>query len=146
LVFTESVALRLNALILLSALTLAACGQEPGAGAAKPGEDPRYAGLDAQILKWGGELEQTNAACREKVNGKGCQDFEVACKGERPITPAEQAQGVTAKVVAAMTFNGWSAKTSDYRPASAFAEFAKAGSTWTRSEAKPVNLTTCAAY
>jgi hypothetical protein len=139
--------LRRYALVLLSALSLAACGQAPGAGGAKPGEDPRFAGLDDQILKWRGDLEQTNVACHNKAPGKtGCQDFEVACKAERTITPADQAKGVTAKLVTAITFSGWDPKTADYKPASAFAGFEKANGAWTRTDAKPVNLATCADF
>jgi hypothetical protein len=136
--------LRALATLVLATLTLSACGQ-PAGGGGQSNEDPRFAGLDQQIAAWRTDIEGSNAAC-SKTGGKGCQDFQVACKAEREITPAEQAKGVTAKLIAAMTFNSHGDVTGDLKPGSAFAEFAKAGETWTRVEATPVNLATCAAY
>lgn len=124
-------------LSLLIALALAACA--PG-GTSKPEEDPRFAGLEAEILNWRADLEKTDPVCK---SGGGCQDYEVACKGERPLTPQDQAKGVTAKVVAAMTFNP---KSAGGRPGSASAEFTRTQGGWTRSETNPVNLSTCAAF
>lgn len=129
------------ALPLLAALALSACS--PGAGksdAAKPGEDPKFAGLDAQILQWRGEIDKTDPTCKSG----GCSDYEVACKAERTVTSEDTAKGVSAKVIAAMTFN--SKADPNARPGSAFAEFTKAGSGWTRATAKPVNLSTCAEF
>lgn len=135
--------MRVLATLVLSTLALVACGQSPAGSAASNG-DARFAGLDAQIAAWRPEIEKNNAAC-SKAPG-ACQDFQVACKAEREITPAEQAQGVTAKLVAAMTFNSQGATPDDLKPGSAFAEFAKTGETWTRVEAQPVNLQSCAGF
>lgn len=137
--------MRTTATLVLATFVLAACGQSPAGSAASSNEDPRFAGLDAQIAAWRPEIEKSNAACA-KAEGTGCQDFQVACKAEREITPAEQAKGVTAKLVAAMTFNSQGATPDDLKPGSAFAEFAKAGDAWTRVEAQPVNLQTCADF
>ncbi len=128
------------AAILFAAL-LAACSQ--GGGAKSSSSDP-YAGLDTQILAWRTEIEANHSACANKVEGKGCQDFQVMCKAAQDITPDETAKGVTAKVVAAMTFAGRNADGSTGKSGSSFATFAKSGDAWTRAEAKPVNLTTCA--
>jgi len=46
--------------------------------------------------------------------------------------------------VAAMTFAGRNADGSTGKSGSSFALFSKAGDAWTRAEAMPVNLTTCA--
>ena len=121
-------------------LLLAACSEQTGSGATS-GEDPRFAGLDQEILAWRTDLEATSPACANKVDGAGCESFQVTCKAERTITPEDQAKGVTAKLVAAMTFTG---KGAEGRPGSAFAEFSKAGEAWTRKETASVNLSTCA--
>jgi len=125
----------------LAALLVAACSQ--GGGAANAANDP-YAGLSTEILAWRGGIEASHPNCKTKVDGKGCDTFQVNCKAAQEITPDEQAKGVTAQVVAAMTFNGRTADGSSGRPGSAFAEFSKAGGQWTHQEAKPVNLATCA--
>jgi hypothetical protein len=125
--------------ILAAAAVLASCSPK-----AKTGAEAKYAGLDDQILKWRRDLEQTNAACHDKAPGKtGCQDFEVACKAERTITPADQAKGVTAKLVVAMSWEGWDPKRSEYHPESGFSEFTKVDGGWLRGTTGPVNLSTC---
>ncbi|MCR5878279.1 hypothetical protein [Phenylobacterium sp. J367] len=118
---------------------LAACSGADTASTASG--DDRFAGLDQQISAWRTDIEATNPSCATKVDGAGCESFQVTCKAERTITPEEQAQGVTAKLVSAMTFTG---KGAEGRPGSAFATFSKAGDAWTRTEAPSVNLTTCA--
>jgi hypothetical protein len=121
----------------LCGLLLAACTQ--GGGKTDP-KDP-YAGLDREIIAWHNDLEATSAACKVKVEGHGCESFEVMCKAMQEITPDEVAKGVSAQVIAAMTFNG---RVASGKAGSAFALFSKAGGKWTRAEAMPVNLRTCA--
>jgi hypothetical protein len=121
-------------------LSLAACSQ----GGQKPAAGDLNAELQPQILDWRNAVEANHVACKAKVGGKGCESFEVACKAAMDITPAEQAKGVTAKVIAAMTFNGRNPDGSSGKPGSAFAQFSKANGAWTRVEAKPVNMSTCA--
>lgn len=133
----------LNRLLLaagLVALALAGCGKPQGA--ADPG-DP-YAGLDTQILAWRTSIEGSHPACAAKIDGKGCADFQVTCKAAQEITPDETARGVTAQVIAAMTFNGRTTEGGSGKPGSAFAVFSKAGGQWSRAEAAPVNLSSCA--
>lgn len=122
------------------ALFLAACSS--GGGQSKS-NDP-YAGLETEILTWRSDLEAHHMACQTKVGGKGCESFEVTCKAAQEIGPDEIAKGVTAKVVAAMRFNGRNADGSSGRPGSAFAMFSKSNGAWARGEAKPVNMSTCA--
>ena len=124
-----------------AALLLAACSQ----GGDKTTSSDPYAGLPNEIQGWHTALEANHPACRNKVEGKGCESFEVTCKAEQVITPEEKAKGVTAKVIAAMTFNGRNPDGSTGAPGSAFAIFAKTGGQWSRTEAMPVNMTTCAA-
>ena len=124
----------------LSALSLAACSQANGR--ANSG-DP-YAGLDSQILTWRNAIEATHTACAAKVEGKGCQDFQVMCKAAQEITPDEAAKGVTAQVVAAMTFAGRNPDGSTGKSGSSFAVFSKANNAWTREPSSPVNMQTCA--
>ena len=78
------------------------------------------------------------------MEGHGCDGFQVMCKAMQEITPDETAKGVTAQVIAAMTFNGRNPDGSSGKAGSAFAVFSKAGGQWTRAEARPVNMTTCA--
>jgi hypothetical protein len=128
--------------MLAGAALLCACSPG-GKSGGQTGEDPKYAGLESQILAWRTEIKASHPACADRTSGKGCQDFEVACKGDEALSADDRAAGVTAKVVVAMTFTGWDSKQGD-KPASAFADFRRIGPSWTRTEAKPVNLTTCA--
>ena len=102
------------------------------------------AGLDRQILAWRTAIETAHPACAAKVEGKGCQDFQVMCKAYQEISPDETARGVTSKIVAAMTFAGRNPDGSTGKSGSSFALFSKAGNEWTRAEAMPVNLSSCA--
>lgn len=123
------------------AVVIAACSQ---GGAATDPNDP-YAGLDPQILAWRTDIEASHPTCATKVEGKGCEGFEVRCKGAQEIGPDDAARGVTAQVISAMTFVARNPDGSTGKPGSAFALFSKAGGEWSRAEAMPVNLTTCAA-
>ena len=129
--------------IVLAGLALTACGggEQTTSGAGDP-----YAGFDAEIAPWGADLEATHPQCAAKVAGKGCEAFEVTCKGARDLTAADQAKGVTGKIIAAMTFRSTSAQEGGGETGSAFAEFSRAKGAWTRAEAKGVNLATCAAF
>ena len=122
----------------LCGLLLAACSS----GDKTDPNDPN-AGLDREIVSWRNDLEATNPACQKKVDGHGCVSFEVTCKAMQEITPDETAKGVTAQVIAAMTFNGHSRDGAE-KAASAFALFSKSGGKWARPEAMPINLRTCA--
>jgi hypothetical protein len=125
----------------LLAVLLAACSQ---GGGSKSGSSDPYAGLDTEILAWRTSVEAGHPACANKVEGKGCQDFQVMCKAAQEISPDEAAKGVKAQVVAAMTFAGRNADGSTGKSGSSFALFSKTGGAWARSEAMPVNMTTCA--
>jgi hypothetical protein len=122
----------------LCGLLLAACSP-----AAKTDPNDPNAGLDTEILSWRNDLEAHQPLCRKKVDGQGCVSFEVMCKAMQEITPDETSKGVTAQVIAAMTFNGHSNDGAE-KSGSAFAVFSKAGGKWTRVEAMPVNMRTCA--
>jgi len=124
-----------------AALLLSACG-ESGGKSASSGDD-RFAGLDQAILAWKAHIEATHDSCKNKVDGAGCVDFQVACKAERAISEAERAGGVTERVVAAFRWQGWSPGGTEQLPAGASAEFDKAGGQWTRKETPPVNPTSC---
>ena len=130
--------IRILALSALAALSLMACSKQTAVS-----DDP-YAGLDAGILSWRTNLEATHPACATKFEGAGCEAFQVTCKAAQDISSAEKARGVSAKVVAAMSFLGRNADGSTDRPGSATALFSKTKDAWTRREAAPVNLTTCA--
>ena len=125
----------------LLAVLLAACSQ---GGASKSASSDPYAGLDTEILAWRTSIEASHPACATKVEGKGCQDYQVMCKGARDVGPADAAKGVNAQVVAAMTFAGRNPDGSTGKSGSSFALFSKTGDAWTRTEAMPVNMTTCA--
>ena len=120
---------------------LAACGSKD----ASDPNDP-YSGLDPQIVAWRGAIEAEHPTCKTKIEGKGCEGFEVTCKGARDLTSEDRAKGVTARVVSSMRFSGRMPDGSSGKPGSAFAEFTKAGGQWTRAETAPVNPTSCAAF
>lgn len=124
----------------LCAVLLSACSQD----AAESDPNDPHAGLDPQILAWRTDIEANHPTCAAKVEGKGCQDFQVRCKGALEVGPDDAARGVTAQVISAMTFVARNPDGSTGQPGSAFALFSKADGAWTRTEAMPVNLTTCA--
>ncbi len=123
----------------LGALLLSACSSGGKADAGDP-----TAGLDQEILAWRTAIETSHTACATKVGDKGCQDFQVMCKAHQEIDAAETARGITAQVVAAMTFAGRNADGSTGKSGSAFAVFSKVGDTWAREEVPPVNMSSCA--
>ena len=124
----------------LAGLALTGC-DKPGSPAAAG--DP-YAGLDAGFVSWRAEIEATHPGCKIKVDKKGCEGFQITCKAQQEITAAEAASGITAQIVAAMTFLGKGPDGSSNNPGSSFAVFSKARGAWTRVETSPVNLSTCA--
>ena len=132
--------IRSFALVVAGALVLSACSQ----GGQKSDPNDPYAGLDAQILSWRTDIETNHPVCSTKIEGKGCEGFAVRCKAAQTITPEEQAKGVTAKIVSAITFSGRMEDGSTGKSGSAFAYFSKTGDAWTRTEARPVNPSTCA--
>jgi hypothetical protein len=122
-------------------LILGGCGQAGQSGGA--GGD-RFAGLDTQILTWRTQIMAADPLCKSQAPGQACQSFEVACKAERTVTPADQAKGITARVVTAITWEGWDPKLKQAQSGSRTAEFAKAGAGWTRTDHAPVNMSSCA--
>lgn len=124
------------------ALVLSACSKE----AEKVDLNDPGAGLSEQIVAWTTDLEASHSACKTKVEGKGCEGFTVTCKAAQTITPEEKAKGVNSKVIAAITFTGRMEDGSTGKSGSAFADFARTGVTWARTEAQPVNPTSCAPF
>lgn len=130
----------MRVLVLLPALlALAACSQHGGQTAADEG---KFGGFQPELAAWRTAIEAESPVCKVKTDGKGCQDFAVTCKRERPVSADEQAHGMTAKLVAAMTFQSRGA---DGKPGSAFAEFSKANGAWSRHATEAVNVATCEA-
>lgn len=117
-------------------LLLAACGQTETRSADK------YAGLDAEIRTWRAGIVTTSPLC--KTADHKCESFEVVCKAERDLTPEDQAKGVTAHVVAAMTFSGFDPQMKQVQTGTETVAFEKAAAGWTRTARPPVNLATCA--
>ena len=123
----------------LAAAGLSGCGQQ----AASDPKDPN-AGLSEAILAWRADIDKSKeCSAKPAAGGKACQTYEVGCKVEQPIGP--QDKGVTAKVLAAMSWSAWNPKRNDYDPASSGAVFSKVNGKWVRKDVTgPVNLTTCA--
>ena len=130
---------KLSAAAILSLLLLSGCSGQPKAG----GPADPYAGLDEAIRAWKTEITVTDPSCRHAPAGGKCEMFDVSCKAQRTITPDDQAKGVTAKLVADMSWSGFDDKGAP-QPASAAALFTKAAGAWTRAETKPVNPVSCA--
>ena len=124
----------------LVALALAGCGKS---GGATTSPDP-YSGLDTEFVSWRADIEATHPGCKFKVDKKGCEAFQVTCKAQQEITASEAATGITAQIVAAMTFMGRGSDGSSDNPGSSFAVFSKARGAWSRVETSPVNLSSCA--
>ena len=104
----------------------------------------RFAGLDTEILNWRLQILGADPLCKSPVAAQKCQSFEVACKAERTVTPEEQARGITAHVVAAMTFEGYDPKLRQAQSGARTVEFTRAANGWTRAEHPPVNTSSCA--
>ena len=130
----------LTAGLISGALLLAGCsgGEKSASSAADP-----YAGLNDMVLAWKTELAATDPSCKQAPAGEKCEMFQVSCKAQRTITPDEAKKGVTAKLVADITWSGFDDK-GQGRPASAAALFTKTGGSWARTPTKPVNPDTCA--
>lgn len=129
---------RLPAALIASVLLLGACSGQKTAGSNDP-----YSGLDDAIRAWKTEVAASDASCTRAPAGSKCEMFEVSCKAQRTITPDDQAKGVTAKLVADMSWSGFDDKGAP-TPDSAVALFEKAGGTWSRQSNPPVNPETCA--
>ena len=128
-----------SAAAIAALLTLAACSQ-----AAKSPGDHKFTGLDQEILTWRQDILNGDKLCRSVVEGQKCEGFEVVCKAERTVTPDDRARGVTAKVVAALTWNGFDVTFKQSQRATATALFTRTHGAWTRSQHAPVNLSSCA--
>ena len=125
---------------LAALMMLGACSQaeKPAAAAGK------FAGLDGEILTWRKEILKSDKLCQSQVDGQKCEGFEVVCKAERTVTPQDQASGVTARVVAALDWNGFDTKFKQAQRGSAAVMFTRTKDAWTRADHPPVNLSTCA--
>jgi hypothetical protein len=121
-------------------LILGGCNQAAKTG----GGADKFAGLDGEILKWRSQIIAADPLCKSQAEGQKCESFEVSCKAERTVTPDDQAKGITARVVTAMSWNGFDAKFQHAQSGSRTAEFVKSSSGWTRAEHAPVNMGTCA--
>ena len=137
---TELRLTRLSSTALAGLMACAAVAMGGCQPATATGPEAKYDGLEPAILDWRNTIQTSSVACPKGPDGKGCQSFDVGCKGDRPAGAGE-----TARVVVAMSWDTWSAKASQYGPASGLAEFRKAAGKWTRRDLPgPVNLTTCA--
>jgi len=120
---------------------LAACSQSGSSSG--PAAD-KFAGLDNEILSWRKQIIAADPLCKGTAEDQKCQTFEVACKAERTVTAEDQAKGITARVVTAITWNGFDPKLKQAQAGSRTSEFAKGPSGWTRADHAPVNMSSCA--
>lgn len=131
------------AALMTSMAILGGCGQG-GQSPAGGGEQGKFAGLDGEILNWRKAIIASDPLCESQAEGEKCENFEVACKAERTVTPDDQSKGITARVVASITWNGFDSKFKHAQNGTRAAEFAKGPSGWTRTDHRPVNMSTCA--
>lgn len=124
--------------VALGLVLLSGCNAKPKADASDP-----YAGLSDAIAAWKTDVSATDPSCRQAPAGQKCEMFDISCKAQRTITPDDQAKGVTAKLVADMSWSGFDEK-GGAEPHSAAALFTRANGVWTRAETKAVNPQTCA--
>ncbi len=132
----------LAALLFLGA-ALSACSPSGSAGGGDAGQS-QFAGLDQQETKWRQDIIAADPLCTSQATDEKCQGFEVTCKAQRELTADDQANGVTARVVAAMSWNGFDPKFKHAQSGMRAAEFAKGKAGWTRTDHKPVNPESCA--
>jgi len=124
---------------LAALLLLGACSQ-----AEKSAGEGKFAGLDGEILTWRQDILKGDKLCRSQAEGQKCEGFEVVCKAERTIAPQEAARGVTAKVVAALNWNGFDSTFKQAQVGTATALFTRTKGTWSRADHTSVNPGTCA--
>lgn len=122
----------------LGLILIAGCSGRPNGAAGDP-----YAGLQDAIRAWKNDVTATDRSCKSKDPAQKCEMFDISCKAQRVITPDEQASGVSAKLVAEMTWSGFDDKGAS-QPASAAALFEKTKGIWSRSPYKSVNPESCA--
>jgi len=134
--------LKRHAAALAALLILGGCSQGGQAGGGAGGD--KFAGLDGEELKWRKEIIATDPLCKATADDQKCQNFEVSCKAERVVSPAEAAKGVTAHVVVMMTWNGFDQKFKHPQSGVQAAQFTKSASGWTRAPHGPVYVQTCA--
>ena len=135
--------MRAAALAALLSMGAAIGACSPSGHSGQAGQD-RFAGLDQQEQTWRQDIMAADPLCKSQAEGEKCQGFEVTCKAERTVTAQDQAKGITARVVAAMTWNGFDPKFKHGQSGMRAAEFVKGPAGWTRSEHKPVNPESCA--
>jgi hypothetical protein len=122
-------------------LLLTACSKSGGAG----GEtQDKYAGLDQAILKWRTDIVAADPLCVGAPAESRCLNFAVSCKVEQPLAADDAAHGVTARVLAAITWSGYDQKLKQAQDGAQAAAFAKGPTGWTRTTHKPVNMDSCA--
>jgi hypothetical protein len=126
---------------LAALLILGGCDKAAQTGGA-PAD--KFAGLDGAELTWRKDIIANDPLCKATAADQKCSAFEVACKAERTVTPADAAKGVTAHVVVMMTWNGFDQKFKHPQSGTLAAEFTKAGAGWTRAPHGPVYMQTCA--
>lgn len=145
----------LAALLILGASgSLAGCGKPSGgatgaaASGAASGAGDQSADLNASLKpemdRWRTEIIASDPLCKQTSADQKCKNFNVECKAERDLKADDGGKGVTHRVVAAMTFNGWDPKLKQSQDGTRTAEFVRTAAGWTRSEHPPVNLSTCA--
>jgi hypothetical protein len=131
--------IKTSAALLAGLLLVGGCSGQKTTG---PSNDP-YAGLDDAIRSWKTAVAATDISCKRAPAGSKCEMFDISCKAQRTITAQDQSKGVTAKLVADMSWSGYDDKGAP-QPDSAAALFTRAHGVWTRSETKPVDPVGCA--
>jgi hypothetical protein len=130
---------RLAFVFLSAAMALGACQKAP-----KSSETGPYAGLSTAIATWHKDIQASLGCAAKPASGHGCQNFNIECKASLDLEPGKS--GETARIVAGMSWDAWSAKRSDYDSASGGAIFAKTNGVWARQDLSgPINLATCVA-
>lgn len=142
------------AALLIAGGVLVACGKPSGAtsgggpvAANAPGGDQSgdiNASLKPEMDKWRAEIIASDPLCKQTSADQKCKNFNVECKAARNLTADDPGKGVTNRVVAAMTFNGWDPKLKQSQDGARTVEFVKTAAGWTHADHAPVNISTCA--
>ena len=137
--------LKTRAAAVAALLILGACSKGAGGGAATGSGQPTdiNASLKPEMDKWRTEIVASDPLCKQAGADQKCKNFNVECKAERDLKADDAGKGITNRVVAAMTFNGWDPKLKQNQDGTRTAEFTRTAAGWTRAEHPPVNLNTC---
>jgi len=98
------------AALIVPVMILSACGPSGQPAGGSGGAQGKFAGLDGEILTWRKAIIASDPLCRRPGGGREVRRLRRRLQAERTITADDQAKGITARVVAVITWTGFDPK------------------------------------